>query len=396
MKKFISLALIVVMSAVIITGCRAEENPQRPEETPQPQVVYYQNPLTGYLQEEDYPQGVRPIAVMVNNILASDTTERAWPHYGLSSADAIFEMETEGGITRYMALFRDRKKMGVVGPIRSARDRFVQMMLPYDCLYVHDGSSTYAKTMLENYRYENKSLQSKQGVTYRDYDLAPNKKIEHTEFTNGKLIMDAISDEQLNIDAYKEPVNNLFKWVKYDRPERVLNGIDVSKIYWHFSNSYAATMSYNSRTGTYTKEHRNLYADFSKPLIDRGEGNKPVEFDNVFVLWTQIDRYPESILAKVDLSWGGVGYYFNGGKVEKVRWMKGNPNDPLRIVSLDGSERDIEINPGKSYIAIVDLDYFGTFSMDDKVVDVAGDYKPVEETTAEEGVESKEDIFEKE
>ena len=37
---------------------------------------------------------------------------------------------------------------------------------------------------------------------------------------------------------------------------------------------------------------------------------------------------------------------------------------------------------------MVDLDYFGTFAMDDALVDVAGDYKPVEEIEVQQGQEA--------
>ena len=132
-------------------------------------------------------------------------------------------------------------------------------------------------------------------------------------------------------------------------------------------------------------------SNFSHPMVDGNKDNRPVEFDNAFVLWTTIERYPDGILSNVNLSWGGIGYYFNGGKVEKVRWLKGEPNEPLRIVSLDGTETDIKVNPGKSYVAIVSLDYFGTYSFDGQVVDSSGDYTPVEEIEAEEGQEATEE-----
>ena len=71
-----------------------------------------------------------------------------------------------------------------------------------------------------------------------------------------------------------------------------------------------------------------------------------------------------------------------------MRWLKGDGHEPLRIVSLDGTETDIEINIGKSYVAMVDLDYFGTFAMNGELVDVAGDYKPVEEIEVQQGQEA--------
>ena len=386
MKKFILLTLTAVLGLSMLTACSGGNGggTTEPEPTPTPKV-WHQNPLTGEEKSFDYPEGQRPVAVMVNNIMSADSRQSAWPQSGLSQADVIFEMETEGGITRYMAIFRDYTKMPVVGPIRSARDQFVQLMFPYSCLYVHDGASTYAKQMLETYKYDNRDLTPNKGIAVRDKTL--NKATEHTEFTSGQLIESSIESGKYKIDSTEEPAH-LFNWVKYDEEKRVLDGIDVSQIEWRFSKSYAAKMNYNASTGKYTKEHINLASKFSKPMIDAANNGVDVEFDNVFVLWTQIERYPDNILSKVDLNWGGVGYYFNGGKVEKVRWIKGMPEHPLRIVDMGGNEIDVEINVGKSYITFVDLDYFGTFAMNGDLVDVAGDYKPADEIGVEEGVEA--------
>ena len=391
MKKFLTVLLSGIMMAGLFTACTSGgEVTSQPEPEPTPKV-WYQNPLTGEEQSIDYPYGVSPVAVMVNNIMSRDSYQSAWPQSGLSKADVVYEMETEGGITRYMALFRDWTKMPVVGPIRSARDQFVQLMMPMGCLYVHDGASTYAKDLMERYGYWDRDLQPNKNIAFRDlteYNKGLKAK-EHTEFTSGQLIDEAINSGKYDIDHYDEPMN-MFEWVKYDEPARVLDGVDVSAIEWRFSNSYAAKMTYNAESNKYTKEHINLASNFSKPLIDAGENGAPVEFDNVFVLWTQIERYPDGILSDVSLAWGGIGYYFNGGKVEKVRWMKGEPHEGLRIVSLDGTETNVLINVGKSYIAFVDLDYFGTYMLDGVAVDSAGDYKPVEDLPVEEGVEAAE------
>ena len=149
-------------------------------------------------------------------------------------------------------------------------------------------------------------------------------------------------------------------------------------------------MTYHPETGKYTKVHRNIASGWSNQMVDLNKGSSPVEFDNVLILWTEITRYPDGILSKVDLAFGGVGFYFNGGKVEKVRWLKGQPLEPLRIVSLDGTEKDVEINTGKTYIYFVDLDYFGAFAFDGELVDAYGDYTPESEMTVEEGQEAAE------
>ena len=59
----------------------------------------YQNPLTGEPLAELYT--ARPFAVMINN------SSYAQPMCSLNSADIVFEILAEGGITRCMAVFGD-------------------------------------------------------------------------------------------------------------------------------------------------------------------------------------------------------------------------------------------------------------------------------------------------
>ncbi|MEG0020885.1 MAG: hypothetical protein RR728_10080, partial [Oscillospiraceae bacterium] len=64
-------------------------------------------------------------------------------------------------------------------------------------------------------------------------------------------------------------------------------------------------------------------------------------------------------------------------------WQKGAPTDWLKITDAQGNEKAIEVNTGKSYVAFVDLDYFGTFKINDRVLDEAGDYTPSEKIPVE-------------
>lgn len=386
MKKTVALRIFAMLISICFSACTKRTEPSQSDDSEPPAATV--NPLTGLERGEDYKYGARPVAVIVNNIMSRDEYQSAWPQSGLSEADIIYEMETEGGITRYMAIFRDYGRMPVTGPVRSARDQFVQMMIPFGSLFVHDGCSTYAQALLDRFAYADKDLTPDKGVTFRDLTLYNRglKAYEHTEYTSGKLISDAIADESNGLSGYYTEPSNAFKWA--ENGTRALKGKEISEIYFNFSKSYRARITYDEATGKYTKEHINIVSDFSKPLVDANLDNAPVEFDNAFVLWTQISRYPDGILSNVSLNFGGVGYYFNGGRMEKVRWIKGGANDPLKIVTLDGTETEIEINPGKSYIAVVSLDYFGTFSLDGELVDAYGDYSTAEEIGTEQGVES--------
>ena len=91
--------------------------------------------------------------------------------------------------------------------------------------------------------------------------------------------------------------------------------------------------------------------------------DQQLAFDNVVVLFTDIYTYPqyrEKDLQFVDYAYGGYGYYIYGGQAERIRWFKGTDLEALRLTELDG-ETPYEINCGKTYLAVVDLDEYNNF-----------------------------------
>jgi hypothetical protein len=75
--------------------------------------------------------GVRPVAVMVDN-----QGSRVLPQGGLDKAQIIYEVIVEGGLTRLMPVFWGTTPE-MIGPVRSARDYFLDYMMQYDAMYVH-------------------------------------------------------------------------------------------------------------------------------------------------------------------------------------------------------------------------------------------------------------------
>lgn len=318
------------------------------QEVPTIQLAPHTNPLTGLAQKENAPQNQRPLAVMVDNVQA------ALPQRGLSEADLVYEMVTESGITRLMAVYSDYTAMPEVGPVRSARDQHVQLMLPLGALYLHVGGSTYATEMLTRYHYEDKSINGRYESGALALDAARNAytDIEHCWFSSGALFTQAALDYSL--DTQGGVLYPAFDFVSYKQRPRRLEGGEAADAYIRFSSYANSSFLYDAETARYYK------FQFGAPHIDENN-EKQLSFDNVFVLFTDISKYPDGVLAKVNYAFGGVGFYLSQGRYEKVRWMKGNPENPLRIVTMDGTETNIKVNPGQSYIAVVDLaryDYF--------------------------------------
>ena len=145
MKRLLCALLALTMSVGLFAGCGSGDTTSggspavqptaapTPEPTPLP---YEANVLTGYEKDADYAEGQRITAVMVNNI------QTCRPQKGLSAADMLFEIKVEGGITRFMALFTDYNDIPDIGPVRSARDQFFRLVLPWQPLYVQPTTTT--------------------------------------------------------------------------------------------------------------------------------------------------------------------------------------------------------------------------------------------------------------
>ncbi len=84
----------------------------------------------------------RAVAVMINN------HPKARPQSGLNKADIVYEILAEGDITRFLAVFQSEKPANI-GPIRSARDYYIELAKGFNALYIAHGYSPEAKKMLE-------------------------------------------------------------------------------------------------------------------------------------------------------------------------------------------------------------------------------------------------------
>lgn len=359
MKKLLSLLLGAVLLTSLV-ACGGGETSSSESATviqpasssePEPEPLR-QAYLTGLEQTADYPTGQRICAVMVSNIADSRPTS------GLSQAKIVYEMKVEGGITRFMAVFEDYKTMPRVGPVRSARDQFLQMLIPSLGLYVHDGPNQNqpANWMLRDYDYDDYDLQPdyEGGLTWRDSARkSAGFKTEYTEYTDGEHITEAI--ERKEKDASRTYNSPIFDFVSYEEPAPELADGTAAEVGIIHSNSYRTVFDFNTTSGRYDMSMFNSSSGVRavEKAVDENTGEQ-LAFDNVLVLFAPMTLYSNSPLVKVDYGNMGIGYYFNGGRYETIRWSKGGPDAPLRLWVNDTTETSLKVNPGTSYIAVVD------------------------------------------
>lgn len=137
----LGLFAVLVVAVVVVV---ARRGPAEMPETVEAPTVLFRSRLNG--------APVATAAEMAPNVMAVmiDNHPDARPPAGLMSAAIVYEALAEGGITRFLAVFPVTSTLPVIGPVRSARQYFIDWAAEYgpDTLYLHSGGSPEALTFL--------------------------------------------------------------------------------------------------------------------------------------------------------------------------------------------------------------------------------------------------------
>ena len=118
-RNFLKTAAVAAAATGMLAGCGASGAASgtapaatavpTPEPTPTatPEPPYDADVLTGEQRAADAPAS-RIIGVMINNI-SNTSYQNARPQRGLSSAKMLMEIKVEGGITRFMVIYQQKK-----------------------------------------------------------------------------------------------------------------------------------------------------------------------------------------------------------------------------------------------------------------------------------------------
>lgn len=293
------------------------------------------NPLTGEPMEDYYT--ARPVAFSLNNISA------CLPQYGLDDLDWLFEVETEGGITRCLGIMTDPSKANSVGPIRSSRTYFLNLSVSYNAPLFHCGGSQYN----DNNQYSSSgSLASWDHIDqmsndkyfYRETSRNGSYAFEHTLFTTGERMANAMEAKGYNLTS-GEPVSYGYQF----SDDVQLDGQNAEKVSITFWGSKNTTMKYDADSGLY-KAYQ-----YGGSWID-GSTGKNATFRNVLVVMATQTRASTGH-SFYDLDGTGDGYFAVDGKMVPIKWQHEDAKGPFRFTLADGTP--ITLGIGKTYCAIV-------------------------------------------
>lgn len=286
-----------------------------------------QYPFTGIKTDGDVSN--RAVAVMINN------HQKARPHSGLSKADIVFEILSEGDITRFLALFQSEQPE-VVGSVRSAREYYFELANGYDAIYVYHGAAKFVNEMIRS-----------QGIEYLDGAVYDNdgylfkresfRRAPHNSYLLFDNVYDAASSKGYDIEFNYKPL--LF--TEEDDPINDGESANHIQINYASNGSELVEYDYDESSETYIRMQNN------EQTVELNS-EEPISVSNLFIIETTHEVFDSEGRRKVDIDSGGTALIFQKGKLQRIEWK----NESGRIVPVKDGEI-IGFVPGKTWINFV-------------------------------------------
>jgi hypothetical protein len=280
----------------------------------------------------------RAFAIMFDNHYG------ARPQAGLSQADIVYEILAEGWITRYMGIFQSEYPKNI-GPVRSARDYFLDRALEYDAFYTHVGGSPKGLADIKRLNaYDIDAMSCRAGTFWR----VNHKKIPHNMYTSSEAIIKEAERKNYALE-------NSIDFFNFYKKDTMLNGekgrimkITYMKPTSYDSVGYVSEFRYDENTGLYTRiVNGNEYID---------ENNKEVlTTKNILVQYAKHQVIDSVGRRKVDFVGTGKGLYFTNGEYIPLTWEK--LSEKGRTKFYDTSGEVIQLNRGNTWVQVVPTNF---------------------------------------
>jgi hypothetical protein len=300
------------------------------------------------LEISESVQDTRPLAIMINNHPA------ARPQSGLIYADIVFEIEDEGGVTRYIAVYSSYDAE-IVGPIRSARIYYAETARSLDPIYVffgtHKDSYANAYKVIEDMGLDvltaigepEPNIESSivaNASYWRDYNRS--NITEHTAVMSTIQLKDDAKNVGYSLEGGQSPLR--FKEDAVDSERG-----DISDIIVDFSyDTFKAEFKYNKENNNYLK----FLA--GSPHTDRETG-KQIAVNNVIVMITDIygpiDASGHMVVRTIGTSDIGKAFFFMDGNVTEGTWERTSIFEPFKYKDSEGNL--MLFNRGSTWVAVI-------------------------------------------
>lgn len=274
----------------------------------------------------DAPQSEksRPFAIMIDNHVA------ARPQFGLSKASLVYEAPVEAGITRYLAFFLPELAPNKIGPVRSARQYYVDIAKETKATYVHVGGSPEALASVKSLKNSDFDQFYKGKYFWRE----PGRLAPHNVLISGNNL------NRYRLD-YPEGTQDFEAW-KYKQPEEEIKEEKVPRIDVRYRGSYAVYWQYD--------KNLNKYKRFLDNKSHNDESGSQILADNVVIHLTSFTIIDKSSRLRMSKAASGQALLCQDGNCSLGKYKKDGLSRTRYYLSDD---QEFIFNAGITWIEMV-------------------------------------------
>lgn len=330
--------IIFICILIILVCCFLLLYYYLPKPTKTPSKVKEEKKLT--IVDQDSNE--RPIAIMYDNNVGYDS------HAGLQDSYLNYEVIVEGGLTRIMALFKD-KDVKLIGPVRSSRHYFLDYSLESDAIYCHYGWSEFAKNDISKLGVDNINGLTNEDAYYRDNSISR----PHNVFTTSERLYKQAENSNYSITTkdwklLNYSVDNISLDVVFKEDTE-----EENKVYRVANNIVLKYSNYQTTSYQYDSENKYYLRSMDgNPHVDKIT-KAQLHYKNIIIEKVKnstLDDYGRQDLETVG---SGEGYYITNGYAVPITWKKDTRNDKTVYKYENGEE--IKVNDGNTFIQIVPI-----------------------------------------
>ncbi len=299
--------------------------------------------IDGVLVDES-ESNIWPYAIVIEN------STDARPLSGVNEANICYEVLVEGSITRFICIYADGKNVTKIGPVRSARPYFGDIADEYNGLFVHFGGSSEALERIQKGYY---NIVNMDGIPYDGiyFWRDRSRNAPHNAYISTDLIKQFLTriKEADNIGNYPE-------WSYTDK--------NISEIYSNTTTANTIDIKYSDTTSVYNviwkyDSEKDLYTRYYEGgKIDKDANGVEITAKNIIIQFTTTNVIDAQLRKSINLTEGGKAIIIENGHSIEGYWKKNNLTNRTKFyTTINGVEKEIEFNPGKTWVNIVPKDY---------------------------------------
>lgn len=335
-KTFYLLFLgLLLSSALFLTACGKEkEEGQDGATVSEPEFTC---PLDG---EELASAKAHGDSVFIVSI---DNGAGAAPQSGLNAADLLIEIPVEGGINRFLAFYY-HSQPGTIGPVRSARHYFYDIVNGYDAVLAHCGGSSMAYDIIDSGSVRDIDEMGCSSNFWRSNE----RKAPHNLYTSYELLSKKAADRDYAAVSLEDCPAFQF-YTNAEREKLTFGGVSELTVPYRYQE---ASYQWDALNHNYVR-----YSD-GKMHTD-AVNNEALTADNVVVVYISYVVMGDG--QHLDMTFtSGSGLLLQYGAVTEIDWSLKKGGGFSFTETATG--REVKLIPGKTVIQVAKTTEIATYT----------------------------------